>query len=463
MSCTKLGMASQTGRRSGEMKENNSSKTSGDVSAPGKGLRSFRNTIEAFRKRKILVLSLFLIVFLGLCGFNYYRYLHTASTILSLDYEEASKGLTPNQTRFNIFEIRSGDVMDRLIGYAGLQGQITPEELSECIKVKATHDKNIRGNVNYISTSFVVEFTNDGVIPERSAEDMLSLLCKAYREYFIEHYGFNHSVLSFDIDDLKFNDEYLLTVDLLELKCRQLEKYVQLRNRESKNFQDPDTGITFSALEQRTNNLYAYDLGRLRSYIIENGIADDRTGLNSMLDYKIRMDTLVYDKMMAAYEEDNKGIQMYDAAMSAAVMIPTRDQTMNYYMSRTKTGMDDMAIHADEQLAGAAERMEQIEYNTYLSGKMDGKDPDQSKREKTDAMIKEVETSLEQLASDIRAVDSAYTNTKARNYIGFSENRVGLAEKTGLVFSFICAAGVLVILFICGFLRRYFSGKETLA
>ena len=55
--------------------------------------------------------------------------------------------------------------------------------------------------------------------------------------------------------------------DLLDLKCSQLEKYVQLRRRESKNYQEPDTGITFSALEQRVNNFYDYDLAKLRSYI----------------------------------------------------------------------------------------------------------------------------------------------------------------------------------------------------
>jgi hypothetical protein len=211
--------------------------------------------------------------------------------------------------------------------------------------------------VNYISTSFVVSFTNSRAIESIPPEDMLSLLCKAYREYFVEHYGFNHSILSFDINDLKFNDEYLMAVDLLELKCSQLEKYAQLRSRESKNYQDPDTGITFSSLEKRVSSFYNYDLAKLRSYIIENGIANDRTGLVSMLDYKIRMDSLIHNKMMAAYEEDNKGLQMYDAAMSAVVMIPTQDQKTQYYMSRTKTGMDNMVIHAQEQLTGTAERM----------------------------------------------------------------------------------------------------------
>ena len=445
------------------MKENNRLRTVGDVASSGsltKGRRSLRDAFKVFRKRGFSFLVFFLIVFLALCCFHYFQSFHTASTILSLDYEEASKGLTPNGMRFNIFEIRSGEVMERLIAYAGLEGKITPDELSECVSVQATHDKSISGSVNYISTSFVVRFTNNGVIDRITAEDMLSLLCKAYREYFVEHYGFNHSILSFNIDDLKFNDEYLMAVDLLELKCSQLEKYVQLRSRESKNYQDPNTGITFSSLEQRVSNFYAYDLANLRSYIIENGIANDRAGLVSMLDYKIRMDSLMHNKMMAAYEEDNKGIQMYDAAMSAVVMIPTQDQKMQYYMSRTKTGMDNMVIHAQEQLTGTAERMEQIEYNSYLTEKLKANVSNRIKTEKAAAMISEMEASLDKIASDIKVVDSAYLSTKARNYIGFSDDSTGFAEQIGLVPSFLFASLILIAVFSCVFLRIFFSDKE---
>ena len=421
---------------------------------------SMRNAIRVFRKRWYFFFTVFLIVFLAVCGFHYSRSNRTASTVLSLDYEEASKGLTPNGMRFNIFEIRSGEVMKRLIDYAGLEGRITPEELSDCVSVRATHDKSISGSVNYISTSFVVRFTNDGAIAGRSAEDLLSLLCKAYREYFVEHYGYNHSILSFDVDDLKFNDEYLMTVDLLELKCSQLEKYVQLRRRESKNYQDTETETTFSDLEERVNNFYAYDLARLRSYIIENGIANDKAELNNILDYKIRMDRLTYNKMMAAYDEDNRGILMYDAAMSAVVMIPTQDQTMKYYMSRTKTGMDNMAIHADQQLMGATERLEQIEYNTYLTDKLESNVSDRMKMEKADAMIREMTASLDKLAADIQAVDSAYTSAKARNYFTFNDDGAGFVDRIGLVRSFLCAVLILAAAYACVFLRMFLSNKE---
>ncbi len=448
------------------MREENKAMTAGYAASsgvPGKGQRSLRDTFKAFWKRRFLVFAVFLVLFLALCVFHYGRSLHTASTVLSLDYEEAAKGLTPNRTRFNIFEIRSGEVMERLIEYAGLEGKITPEELSECISVQATHDKSVSGSVNYISTSFIVSFTNDGAIERIAAEDMLSLLCKAYREYFVEHYGYKHSILSFDVNDLKFNDEYLMAVDLLELKCNQLEKYVQLRGRESKNYQDPNTGVTFSSLEQQLSNFYAYDLARLRSYIIENGIANDRAELISLLDYKIRMDSLMYDKLMAAYEEDIKGIQLYDTAMSAVVMIPTEDQARQYYMSRTKTGMDNMAIHADEQLAGTMQRMERIEYNAYLTEKLESNSPNRTKMKKADDMIREMEAQLEKIAAEIQAVDSEYSSTKARNYIGFSDGSVTLAEQLGLLPSFLCAALILFAAFACVFLRKVLSGKERTA
>ena len=445
------------------MRETNEFRTAGDTVATGISGRVWngtRNALEVFRKRWYVFLAVFLILFLALCGLHYAIGHHTASTVLSLDYEEASKGLTPNQTRFNIFEIQSGEVMERLIEYAGLEGKITPEELSQCISVQATHDKSISGSVNYISTSFVVRLTANSAMEGRTAEDMLSLLGKTHREYFVEHYGYNHSILSFDVSDLKFNDEYLMTVDLLELKCSQMEKYVQLRRRESKNYQDPDTGITFSALEERVNNFYAYDLARLRSYIIENGIANDRAGLVSMLDYKIRMDRLAYNKLMAAYDEDNRGIRMYDAAMSAIVMIPTQDQTMRYYMSRTKTGMDNMAIHADAQLTGAAERTEQIEYSTYLTEKLAANRSGRKKTEKADAMIREVEETLDRLAADIQAVDSAYTSAKARNYISFSDDGTGFAERIGLAPSLLYAVLILIAVFACVFMRMILADKE---
>ena len=147
--------------------------------------------------------------------------------------------------------------------------------------------------------------------------------------------------------------------------------------------------------------------------------------------------------------------------MSAVVMIPTEDQKMQYYMSRTKTGMDNMVIHAQEQLAGTAERMEQIEYNIYLTEKLKANVSDQMKTDKAAGMITELQTSLNNIAMDVRMSDNAYLSTKTRNYIGFSDDSTGFAGQVGLVSSFLCAVLILIVVFTCVFLRIYFSDNEN--
>ena len=79
---------------------------------------------------------------------------------------------------------------------------------------------------------------------------------------------------------------------------------------------------------------------------------------------------------------------------------------------------------------------------------------------RSDLMIRETEVSLEKLASDIHAVDSAYTSTKARNYIGFSDDDVNFADQIGLIPSLLCAALILFSVFTYVFLRKFRSDKE---
>ena len=87
-----------------------------------KGWGSLRETFLLFWKKRLIVIISLLIAFTAFSSYNFTKSLRTASTVISLDYEEASKGLTPSHTRFNIFEIQSIDVMERLIDYR-LQSQ----------------------------------------------------------------------------------------------------------------------------------------------------------------------------------------------------------------------------------------------------------------------------------------------------------------------------------------------------
>ena len=133
---------------------------------------------------------------------------------------------------------------------------------------------------------------------------------------------------------------------------------------------------------------------------------------------------------------------------------------MQYYMSRAKTGMDNMALHANTQLVGATERMEQIKYNTYLKEKLTTNDSDLAHKEKAYTLIREKQAILEKLAADIQTVDSSYTSAKARDYLSFSEDSAGFADRIGLLPSFLGTLFILLIAFICVSLRLFMSEKK---
>jgi hypothetical protein len=122
-----------------------------------------------------------------------------------------------------------------------------------------------------------------------------------------------------------------------------------------------------------------------------------------------------------------------------------------------------MVKHAQEQLTGTAEHMEQIAYNTYLTEKLEAGTAGKKKMKKADAMIKEMEVSLDKIASDIQTVDSGYLNTKARNFISINSDSTGFAGQIGLVSSLLGAVLMLIVTFIGVSLRIFFSDKEMTA
>ena len=58
---------------------------------------------------------------------------------------------------------------------------------------------------------------------------------------------------------------------------------------------------------------------------------------------------------MAAYDVRLEAIEMYNAFMTRFVLIPTYDTDKEFYMSRTKVGVDYFAAEAKEHLASAAQ------------------------------------------------------------------------------------------------------------
>ena len=122
-----------------------------------------------------------------------------------------------------------------------------------------------------------------------------------------------------------------------------------------------------------------------------------------------------------------------------------------------------MALHADGQLLGATERMKNIEYNTYLIEKMRVNSPAAAQREKADAMIRQMETSLEALASDIRTVDNSYASYKARNYLSFRSTFMRFMDRIDVVSTVISTIILFCMAFTAVFLFYFIKKRDRKA
>lgn len=99
----------------------------------GKGYQmSLKRLIGALWRHKILYLLIICIAMACTSVQQYEKKISIARGTLTLNYEEAAKGLYPNSTRFSISLIKSKEVLDCVIEWAGLSG-ITAEDLADNI------------------------------------------------------------------------------------------------------------------------------------------------------------------------------------------------------------------------------------------------------------------------------------------------------------------------------------------
>ncbi len=385
--------------------------------------------------------------------FNYFRSANQASVNISFNYSEASLGLNPNQTRFNAYEIVSDEVLERAIERVGLQGLLTPEELSGCIFLSP--DGTGSSNAEYISTNYYVSLNTRGLdLGNRKPIDLLQSICQSYREIFLESYCDNQSVLKEKLE-LSTGCEPYLRLSELEERTAQLNRYLNARLKENKSYVDdanPDSNTNnYTTLGKKINNLMDYDLPNAMAYVIEGGVARNPAMLTSILEYKNKIDDISLRKEMAYYDADKNGIAVYEKSMTSVVMIPTTDENSEYYMSRTKTAMDTMACTADDSLSQASDYQSEIVSTSYVIQKIQESGSDAQRLAEAQSMVNKLEKAINDITSDLFVLDKAYIKYKSQNYITFTYNTDSFIQRVSLKKTLVEAVAAL----LCGMALLY--------
>lgn len=415
---------------------------------------------------KTIVVLMCVFVFISLIV-TYTGSFNKKSVVLSLNYEEASKGQNPNLTRYNVYELKSDRVMERVISNAGLQDVLTPTELSEHIDIaENSSGKTIDPNDSstyYISTSYTVSYRMNREIKNISVDDMMTLICKSYNDMFHEEYVGTKSVLKYDLGDIE-GKEYIEIAKLFTNKSDQMLRYIQQRIEENATYRSDITGQSFQTIKKMIQNVQDYSIKKYSAFVLESGLSRNKDHYIRTLNYKNDMLNINYQKFMIDYNVRKQQVQDYDSAMIGTVMVPSINEKQEYYMSRTNTGTDYLTKEADYSLSQGNAVDRDIIDNNDIIAKVNASTADEESYKKADELIKTVDEELKQVANTADTTDKEYIKHTTKDYLTFTEytgsgNKMFILETvigTAVVFFIILCAVYYVI---DGYIRRKEDGR----
>ena len=412
---------------------------------------------------KTIVVLMCVFVFISLIV-TYTGSFNKKSVVLSLNYEEASKGQNPNLTRYNVYELKSDRVMERVISNAGLQDVLTPTELSEHIDIaENSSGKTIDPNDSstyYISTSYTVSYRMNREIKNISVDDMMTLICKSYNDMFHEEYVGTKSVLKYDLGDIE-GKEYIEIAKLFTNKSDQMLRYIQQRIEENATYRSDITGQSFQTIKKMIQNVQNYSIKKYSAFVLESGLSRNKDHYIRTLNYKNDMLNINYQKFMIDYNVRKQQVQDYDSAMIGTVMVPSINEKQEYYMSRTNTGTDYLTKEADYSL-NAVDR--DIIDNNDIIAKVNASTADEESYKKADELIKTVDEELKQVANTADTTDKEYIKHTTKDYLTFTEY-TGSGNKK-FIFETVIGTAVVFFIILCavyyvidGYIRRKEDGR----
>ena len=393
------------------------------------------------------ILVLLCVFVVGCTLVMYLSTLERRTVVLSLNYEQASKGQNPNLTRYNVYELKSDAVAEKAIAYAGLQDVLTPTELEEHIDIAENNSGKVIDpldeNTYYISTSYTITYRRNKEIKNISTEDMMELICKAYNDVFHEEYVGTNSVLKYDLGDID-DKEYIEIARLFTDKSAQMLRYIEQRIEENATYRSELTGQSFQTIRRMILNVQSYSIKKFYAFALESGLSRNKDHYVRTLNYHNDMLNIKYQKFMIDYNVRKQTVQNYDSAMIGTVMVPSVNERNEYYMSRTNIGTDYLTRDADFSLTqGSAVERDMIENNDILA-KVSASTAVEEDYKKAEELIDSVDAELKNVANVADTTDKDYIKNTTKDYLTFTE----YDNSDGRMFIMQSVIGLTIVFFV---------------
>ncbi|MBQ2932962.1 MAG: hypothetical protein IJE62_09065 [Clostridia bacterium] len=401
--------------------------------------KEFFNIFKSTRLVSAWILF-FVIIISGVFGiFNHMKAKQSVTAVVALNYSEASQAQNSNGTRYNMAEIICDEVVGKAIEMGALEN-VTVKQLKNCLCVYPYIQGDVNDKSNYlISTEFIVEYHASKHTDHLDAENVITLITSAYKDYYIEKYTDKFSITSKEDKPDYSTMEYMDTVTYFNKEITAVLNYLYGMAEKGPSFVTKNN-TTFHAIAAKVHTFKETQIDQnLKSLILQHGIARNKANYIDRLSYQNKNTDFDKQRNNASFNLCNQAIDMYSEEMTRVVLVPTWDESGKYYMGRTKVGIDELSVMATTFSDNVASNEKEIMDNNLVIGKMQAGAENNSANAEVDALITSIDESIDNFTIEAINAGREYSNYRMNQCIAVSISGTSLFSelKTIIIFAFL--------------------------
>ena len=406
--------------------------------------------LKIFKSTRLIGAWILIFVFVisGIFGiFNHIKAKHSVTAVVALNYSEASQAQNSNGTRYNMAEIICDEVVEKAIEMGAFEN-VTVKQLKNCLCVYPYVQGDVDDKSNYhISTEFIVEYHASKHTDHLDAENVITLITSAYKEYYIEKYTDNFSLTSKEDKPDYSTMEYMDIVTYFNKETTAVLNYLYGLAEKGPSFVTKNN-TTFHAIAQKVHQFKETQIDQnLKSLVLQHGIVRDKDSYIERLSYQNKNTDFDRQRNKASFDICNQAIDMYSEEMTRVVLVPTWDEGGKYYMGRTKVGIDELSVMATTFSNNVASNEKEIMDNNLVIGKMQSSPGNTSANAEADALIIAIDKSIDDFTNEAITAGREYSNYRMNQCIAVSISGTSLFSELKTIIIFMMLAYVAAYVF----------------
>nr|QGT51266.1 hypothetical protein Firmicute1046_3420 [uncultured Firmicutes bacterium] len=425
-------------------------------------------TIQRLLRRKYLSFITVAVITFAVIGEMYHFFvLSTAkSMVISLNYPGAEEGLNPDGSRFNISELTCDEILDNAKANLKMKKQTNDSIRSHMYittKFSRTEMDSVLDDIksdshaSYVPTSFYLSYSQKNKLAKNESYEFLESLAKSYEDYFNKNHAENNSILHFDKNSYDFSDyDYTEIYRILYDRADRMASLLNLHRSENRAFRSDDN-INFATMKDELDNFRDVKLEKFNAYVVQNRVSKNRGANVDKLKYLMDKSGILYNKKHQASDIAKSALEKYDPKITAVAFIPAFDNTRSFYMSRTKTGIDDIAKNSYEDGMDASRISKKLDsYNNNYQKLSQAPDSTAEQIKYADEYLASVIKDFTELSEKIVKLDDEYLGYKTESYFNYQINKKSGPVDLMIIIKFILL-GLFLSLIIIVYMEFFYA------